>query len=376
MKNKVSIFLLPLLLCVCLHHNLQAGEQAVENIKQAGKIALVTGTICAGLYGIYKFACWLFRASDERIIGNAEVALSRTAEYRPILCALYHGQTTDERLEATADLLSGTVKTLHEYRSALLATSRACHQAMQDLNERMTELEQKILARKKFDQTYHQLVEQRQTMERLCQDLAIMAPQLDELSTCLSTYESYFVLHGLLESAHEQYVREIIGLRTQGTTQQYDEHIDRCIMDSAAQYGYAYPYITYVDMLTNTVSDIRQRMHELNALYVGVALCTQAQELVDMLEQIRSTAVRGGEQGAYYRERERKRIDDIKREELRIQRDLACAKEREAHAKERAAGALERTARAKEQEAREKGYENWMNPENTWWNRATYDLTH
>lgn len=322
-----------------------ADFRASNGTKDAGKIVLVAGAVCAGLYGLYKFACWLFRKSDERVISDARHLIMHSAEYNPALYAFYSHTIVDDRLDALAPLLAHDETMLHTYKNALHAFEVQCRQAMHEVADRAHALDQKIMQHAKVDRAYDRMKEQLEKLQSCHQSLAVLVPQLDDLSSFMAMYEPYFALYSVLENVRTQYNRELAAVTSAGVS--YDAFIDRCIMDNAAYYGYQYPYITYVDALNAVMKRISQYMHTVATLHVGVPLRARAHDIVHMLDAVRASAVRGGELGAYYRECEHKRADDFKREELRIKRELARAQERKA-------AALERTARVKEKEAEER----------------------
>lgn len=379
---KKNTLLLSILLCtVSLPTFLHADFCISSSPQKTGKIILVAGAVCAGVYGLYKLACWFFRKSDACIVQDVRTVMTRAAAYHPLLYAFYNQPTLDDQLETIAPQLVHDPQLWDAYKHALLALDAECHSLLKELAERIEQLEQKMARHTKIDRTYQKWETTMCQMRDCQQSLMVLCPQLDELSHFLSTYQDYFSLFGLLDDTRVRYRQELAALAEAPAP--HEEFIDRCIMDNATQYGCTYPYLAYIDQLTNTNSRIGTLMHQVAQLHVGVPLRSRAQELINVLDTIKAAALRGGEQGPYYREREQKRIDDFKREELRIQQDLARAKEREAyarereaHAQERKAEAQERSACAKERQAYEKGYENWMKPENTAWNRMVFDLTH
>lgn len=325
MRYNKHILFLNLLLLIGISSNVEAVCEYHHdmNINDLGKVALFAGVTAAGVYGLVKLGTWLFGASHDDIIRDAQDMHTYVSVlYEAFISAFYDAYHHVSDKESVVYDISEPVlyqlafikyrdsyKSIRDFLKQLNSNVSTLHNYRKEMIKRMRGLSH-------LDNIY-------QRMNILVDKITVLLPQIDLLYRYLCHHESYFALYDHEAFLLGHYERELSSLMTYYNNVEYLNKALHIIVMEKGQ-GSRYPYIQYL-------RDFDRQVHRLYRFMDGLAYnyynrLGAARELSQRLEIIKNYIISSEYYVAELRASEHEKLELEKIELLRFQNSLLLTK--------------------------------------------------
>ncbi len=292
-------------------------QQDCEIIETGAKVALVSIVIASCTYALYKIGSWLFTKTDEQIFQEAFIAYHQTKKEYKKLREVWMQEIayqTDEHFLASLPLDGAS--TIYNLGRSLEA-----------LEEHKKKIEERLIAFKN-GKKLNSLLESR--MKKLRDNIKVLHKSLKPIHSFLAKHSDYYQLVQELHTIKKTYYKEITALEQNRFDEQTIHKLLTSHIMSNAENN-RYPYIHYIENLSNRLKELMQTMDSCKHSYPKVE--RTAQQLKEYLECIHSLILIHNAYHLELQERERNRLKEekiaLEKAKVKAQQDQARALEKQ-----------------------------------------------